>query len=363
MRRLLASAVLFVSSAAFAASGPATPTPAKPVSTAQTSATAPALLPQSFSGWKVTAQTPSATANAVDGPVLQEYGLQQYATANYTSGANHLEVRAWRFSDATGAFGAFTFYRQPQMRQETIGRDGAVDGNHFVFWTGATVVEANFSAPSGREKVALQALAGEIPQAFGNQGVPPSLPHYLPQAQLDPATVRYVIGPAAYARRGGALPATAIDFGLDAEVVSAEYGAPDAQGTLTLIMYPTPQIAGNQLKTIRSTVHTAGVLMKRSGPLIAVLSGSYPAQKAQQLIGAVHFNDYVTINHPEGYVSEAAKLSRLLLGIAALTGILLTAALLLGIFLGGGRALIRMLRGKPASSVSEEEFISLHLGG
>jgi hypothetical protein len=36
--------------------------------------------------------------------------------------------------------------------------------------------------------------------------------------------------------------------------------------------------------------------------------------------------------------------------------------LLLGLFLGGGRALIRVLRGKPVSSVTEEEFISLHLG-
>ena len=38
-------------------------------------------------------------------------------------------------------------------------------------------------------------------------------------------------------------------------------------------------------------------------------------------------------------------------------------ALLLGLFLGGGRAMIRMMLGKPASSVTEEEFISLHLGG
>ena len=37
------------------------------------------------------------------------------------------------------------------------------------------------------------------------------------------------------------------------------------------------------------------------------------------------------------------------------------AALLLGFFLGGGRALYRIARGKPASSVYEAEFISLDL--
>jgi hypothetical protein len=38
-----------------------------------------------------------------------------------------------------------------------------------------------------------------------------------------------------------------------------------------------------------------------------------------------------------------------------------SAAILLGFFLGGGRALYRMARGKPASSVYDEEFIQLDL--
>jgi hypothetical protein len=51
------------------------------------------------------------------------------------------------------------------------------------------------------------------------------------------------------------------------------------------------------------------------------------------------------------------------MGITMLVVILICAALILGLFFGGGRALIRMLRGKPVSAVTEEEFISLHLGG
>ena len=38
-----------------------------------------------------------------------------------------------------------------------------------------------------------------------------------------------------------------------------------------------------------------------------------------------------------------------------------SAAILLGFFLGGGRALYRIARGKPASSVYDEEFIRLDL--
>ena len=55
------------------------------------------------------------------------------------------------------------------------------------------------------------------------------------------------------------------------------------------------------------------------------------------------------------------KTSQLLLGIAMLVIVGCSAAVLLGFFLGGGRALYRVARGKPVSSVYEEEFIRLHL--
>jgi hypothetical protein len=49
------------------------------------------------------------------------------------------------------------------------------------------------------------------------------------------------------------------------------------------------------------------------------------------------------------------------MGIAGIVIIGGSAALLLGFFLGGGRALYRMARGRPISSVYEEEFIRIDL--
>jgi hypothetical protein len=56
-----------------------------------------------------------------------------------------------------------------------------------------------------------------------------------------------------------------------------------------------------------------------------------------------------------------AKTGRLLLGIATIVIIGSCAAILLGLFLGGGRALYRVARGKPISSVYDAEFIRLDL--
>lgn len=322
------------------------------------------LLPISFGGWSVTS-TSLPSKDAANSGVLKEDGISRSEAATYVSGRNRLSSQAWQFGDATGAYSAFTFFRQPQMHAVKLGQEGAADGNHFVFWTGATVVDATFTPGSEDELEAMTALAAMLPKAPEGAGVPPSLPHYLPAAGLNATSVRYAIGPAAYAQMNGAVPAGAVDFSQDAEAITARYGSPGAPAQmLTLIAYPTPQIAESHLKAMQTAAqagHGIGGLAKRSGPLLAVASGASAAAN-QVLLDAVHFNDVVTVNHPEGYVSEGAKLYRLLFGITMLTVTLVCGALLLGLFLGGGRALIRVLRGKPVSSMSDEEIITLHLG-
>jgi hypothetical protein len=336
MMRFFAGAVLLVSLAGYAA-----PTPA--------------LLPHSFDGWTEISATPAPPASA-HAAAMQEYGLTQAVTAQYASGGNRLTMRAWEFHDATGAYGAFTLLLQPQM--QIVGKGDAAAGGHFLMWRGETVVDASFSHPSSDDRVALDALATALPSVGGGASVPPSLPHYLPQEGLDATSVRYAIGPVAYRQMGGTLPPDLIGFSEDAEAVTAKYA--NGKGTLTLILYPTPQIAAGHLKAIDALAKRSGLMTKQSGPLVAVVNRGYP--QAQKLLSAVRFKDVVIMNRPEGYVNEAAKVAQLLMGIAALTGILILASLLVALFLGGGRALVRRLKGKPISSVDDEEFISLNLG-
>jgi len=339
MKRFFSGAVLLVAMVAYGA-------PSSP------------LLPTGFGGWKQTSEA-AATAASDNAAALGEYGLIEVETAQYASGSDRLAVRAWEFHDATGAYGAFTFLQQPQMRPETIGNGAAAQGGHFLMWHGATVIDAEFSHPTTGDPAALSALAAELPRATGGASVPPSLPRYLPQQGLDESSVRYAIGPVAYRQMGGVLPPETIGFNEDAEAVTAKYGPAQAQGTLTLLLYPTPQMAASHMQAIDATAKASALMTKRSGPLVAVINRAYP--QAARLLDAVRFRDVVIMNRPEGYVNEAARVAQLLLGIASLTGILIVASLLVALFLGGGRALVRRLQGKPISSVDDEEFISLNL--
>jgi len=100
--------------------------------------------------------------------------------------------------------------------------------------------------------------------------------------------------------------------------------------------------------------------VRRSGPLVAIVSGDAIPDESHKLLAMVHFESDLT-SMPQQTESEVSRTGKLLLGITVLVLIGIGTAILLGLFLGGGRALYRIARGKPVSSVFEEEFIRLNL--
>jgi hypothetical protein len=370
LRRLFSIAVIAtVSTYIYGAKAPATPT-------------APPMLPTDFAGWHQVAAPQTTTvpdaADQANAQVLHEYGFTEFTAANYTQADNKLNVRAIRFQDATGAYGAFTFYRRPGMQKEDIGSEGAFDGAHVLFWSGTILIDATFDHLTAMSAAQLRELASDLPKTGGPSAIPPPLPKYLPTTSLDANSVHYAVGPVAYARTGGVLPPNLIDFDREAEAVTAGYSTQNGDGTLTILMYPTPQMAIHQQQAIEALLKAGNtpqaawpqpladssnvsLLVRRSGPLVAITSGGFSVDEAHKLLNAINYKADITWNHPEGYVSEASKTARLLLGIAYLTGILGAAAIILGLFFGGGRAVFRRMRGKPVSTLNEEEFISLKL--
>ena len=355
------------------------PAYAKPAASAPAT---PPLLPTEFSGWTLSGPVQDSAvpeaADAANAAVLKEYGFQQFETAHYANGDNKLNLRAIRFQDASGAFGAFTFYRRAGSIPEQIGRSAAFDGSHILFWNGATLVDGTLDKITPMTGAELRELAKDLPQPAGSANIAPPLTGYLPRQGLENELTHYSLGPEAYSRTGGVLPATLVDFGSSAEAVTANYSNRDGDGQVTLLIYPTPQLAAARLRDIdaflkagngKSTWPQAlaesrpdSLLTRRSGPIVAVISGSLPAATAHKLLNQINYQADVVWNNPQGYISDGSKVARLILGIFALTGILGGAAILLGLFLGGGRAIYRVLRGKPASAFQEEtEFIRLNL--
>ncbi len=109
-----------------------------------------AVLPDAFDGWAATdppkTVNDAATLDLANAAALKEYGLDFGVVANYKREGDTLSLRALRFDDESGAYGAYSYYRQNGWPKESIGSQGAAsDKNRVLFWRGSTVVDATFS--------------------------------------------------------------------------------------------------------------------------------------------------------------------------------------------------------------------------
>jgi hypothetical protein len=372
----------------YAVSGQAQTAPRKQAEPANTAAkvvppAAPAaLLPDSFAGWVATEPAKTLTdptlADPANAAALKEYDFNDAALANYKRGGETLRLRALRFHDASGAYGAYSFYRQNGWPKEEIGSGATSNHNRVLYWLGNTMVDANFSHIGPMSGSELRELASHLPVPGGNMSIAPPILSDLPKDSLDGQTTHYALGPAGYAGAGGVLPPDLVGFDRGAEVVTANYALRSNAATLTIINYPTPQMAAAQEGKIRAYIKAgnqaqppwpkplkdsdqASLEVRRSGPLLALVSGDAIPDEAHKLLALVHYDaDLTTIPAPPGD-SDVAKTAKLLMGIVVLVIVGASAAILLGFFLGGGRALYRVARGKPVSSVYDEEFIHLDL--
>jgi hypothetical protein len=342
---------------------------------ASDSSVSPTILPRQFAGWQMQGQAKAskdaAAADPTNAALLKEYGFTDFESADYKSDDGRtLKIRAARFTDASGAFGAYTFYLQPEMAREQIGDQGASSGRRVLFYRGHILVDAVFSQMSVMSAASLRELAGDLPRPPGTSGNLPPILVFMPHHGYQANTEKYAEGPLGVGAIDAPLPADLVDFGTSPEVALGKYATSSGEATLMLIEYPTPALAIEHLRRIDAANHAAqpqaGVegienagpfFDKRTGPIIAIASGSISKSDAQTLLGAVNYEASVTWNE-NTYFDKKNNLANLLVNIILLCIIIGAISLAAGVAFGGARVLFRRyLRGET----EDIEFIALDL--
>lgn len=337
-------------------------------------------LPPGFSGWQRKGSgktsTEAAIADAANAPVLKEYGFKEMETATYIrDDGRKLAIKAARFDDASGAFGAYTFYYQPEMNREEIGDQGASFNQRILFYRGNILVDAIFDRVTAMSAAELRELAGLLPRPVGNAGSLPPVLAYMPRRDYIANTEKYIEGPLALAQTSVPVNAHLVDFSKGTEVVLGKYKVAGGEATLMVISYPTPQIAADHMKIIDATqvntqqqpgvasiVDVGPFYDKRSGPLLAIAAGPLSQSEARSLLSAVSYDADVTWNQ-NTFFDKKNNIGNLLVNVILLCGILVGLMLVAGMAFGGLRVAIRSLfPGRIIDRPEQVEFISLHLG-
>jgi hypothetical protein len=353
------------------------------VCTVAIAAEAPAaspVLPSQFAGWQ--AREPLArsvdpsTADETNAPVLREYGFQRLEKATYTrDDGRKLAIKAAVFADASGAYGAFTYYKTPVMQDEKIGGQAASLNSRVLFYQGNILVDAIFDRLTPMSAAELRELAKALPAPAGNARNLPPLPNHLPK-QVNVSNAKYILGPISLDRAGSPLPNALVDFKSGAEVVIARVQSKLGDSTLMLIEYPTPQLAAEKLREIDAAhpatpqssksasamLDVAPFFDKRTGPIIVIAAGPLALSEANALLGSVSYEADVTWNE-NTYVSKKDNLANLLFNIIVLCGIVVGVSLVAGLAFGGFRILMkRFFPDRVFDRSEDQEIISLHLG-
>ena len=340
------------------------------------------LLPAHFAAWEANPSSASPDLpllrDAATASIAREDGLTRTITQTYTHAGRSIAAQALQFGDATGAVAAFTFLRERGMT-ETAMEPGARNHTNIAATSGHTLLREGTSlvvldaepasASTALSAADLHALADTLPKIGGPKGLPPLLPTYLPVIGLVPGSVRYAVGPVAYKADGGALPPALLGFEKAAETATADYTGRSGTGKLTLLLLPTPQIAGDRGRALESWLNSpeakaaslGSIKLRRIGPLLALAIGGFTPEQATAMVDGIHLRTELTWNKPvppEFHV-EVRKTASLLTSIMVFSGVGALGALLLGAFLGFGRAWVRVLLGKPAAT--EPEFLRLDL--
>jgi hypothetical protein len=236
--RLLVAALAVTGTAAMAQAPAATQETKTIVTMPQTP-----LLPASFADWQLDGQACNECfapeAQAAD--VFKEDGLIRASRQSYKNAKSGqaMQLEGYQFVDATGAYSAFTYLRNPAMKGAAPAKSGTMilsgKSGEFLVINGPTVVKATVNKVTPTTADDLHNMAVWLPKIGGTKALSPLLPTYLPEKGLEADSVRYALGPAGYAAMGGVVPADMVGFQKAAETVTAKYAG---QGTLTLFLYP-----------------------------------------------------------------------------------------------------------------------------
>jgi hypothetical protein len=330
----------------------------------------PSILPQAFAGWQISqpahASAEPAAADPVNAALLKEYGFTDFEAATYTrDDGRKLTLKAARFQDASGAYGAFTYYKMPDMQDEKIGVRAAALNQRVLFFRGNILVDAVFERLSAMSAAELRELSDHLPRPPGSAENLPVLPRYLPKKFYVNNTAKYIMGPIGLAKTAAPLAASYVDFSKAEEVMLGNYHTSDGGATLMLINYPTPQIATAQLNLIESAQRAnqlgdSQIAIRRTGPILVLISGQVGSD-ANALLSSVNYDADVTWTE-NTYFTLKDNAANLIVNVILLAAIICGLSVVLGVGFGWFRILIkRVFPNKVFDRPEQLEIIALHL--
>jgi hypothetical protein len=303
-----------------------------------------AIWPESIGAFR---RTTTGVPKLSDEALWDEYGLKDSEIATYENGNVQFRVTGYRLEDTTGAMAAFDWQRPADSKPHPLAELSAQTARSLM------LVRGNYLLVFQGYKPPSEDLAPLLDGLRNVDATPlPTLPGFLPSAQLVPNSQRYILGPVSLAEFDPGIPPSVVAFHQGAEAQTGVFHGPKGNMTLAIVNYPTPQLA---MRKQADFERLSGAVVKRTGPLVAVILAPQDPDAAERLLGQVRYEAQITLN--ERIPGPTDNPGNMLISIFMLTGILIVFCIIAGLFVGAFRTVLLGRR----KGVDADPMILLHL--
>jgi len=278
--------------------------------------------------------------------------LEEAETGRYEGRGVTFTVTAWRFRDPTGAQAGFRWLHPPGAR--TAPEDFA-QYSKFAVMAGDTILMTHgnylLRLSGGRPNLdELKIFLFQLPN-LDQSSLPPVL-DYVPQKDIVSASERFIGGPASLDKFFPKVSPSTAGFHFGTEGVVARYRVQSGEMELAVFYYPTNPMARERQPEFEKI---PGAVVKRTGPLLAVVIAPANADDAQRMLAQVNYRASVTLN--QGQPGSEQNAGDMLIAIFSLIGVLLALCVLTGLLMFAAK----LIRRRMAGGQDEDPMTLLHL--
>ncbi len=224
--------------------------------------------------------------------LFEDVGFTKYSRRVYTlESGGTLSVEVVRLEDPRASYSLLTLMRTSDIADGPPGDWYSTVEKGVIFAQRDMLVRVRSDAGPGD---LARRVAVSVGNRIGNRNTPlPRLVSHFPKSGLDASSVRYFLGPRSYESFAASTAGPRLKFESDMEVAQAKYEIQDMKGLLSLVSFPTGQLAEQYFENPAALESGPSdgtrVYLKRTGPLLGILQGNFDAGTADKILDSLQY--------------------------------------------------------------------------
>jgi hypothetical protein len=227
------------------------------------------------------------------GPLFSDVGFDKYERRVYSvANSGSLSIEVVTLTDSRAAYSLLTLLRSADIQKGPPGDAFTATAGDLRFANGRRWVRIEGSnVPEDLLKRVAVSVSNRISP---EQKKPPSLISHLPKPGLDSSSLRYIVGSKSFDTYSSASRTGPLKFTSDMEVAQARYSINNETGVLSLLSFPTSQVAEDYYTGMNGPAspqtNAPRTYAKKAGPLVAILEGNFDPAAADKVLSSIRFS-------------------------------------------------------------------------